>query len=154
MGFVWLAVMIFSIIVEATTAGLVSIWFAPGALIAMIMAFLGADILAQIGVFVVVSAALIVLALKFVNKRISARGKGGKTNTDLLIGETGIVTEKIDNIMGTGEVRVKSQIWSARSVSDDITVESGKFVKIKAISGVKMICEEFSGYDEKTDSDK
>ena len=65
-----------------------------------------------------------------------------KTNAESLVGAAAVVTESIDNLAGKGRVQVKGQSWSACAVADDIQIETGKQVKIKKISGVKLIVEE------------
>jgi membrane protein implicated in regulation of membrane protease activity len=63
------------------------------------------------------------------------------TNVDSLVGQTAIVTEKLDNMSQTGAVRINGLEWSARSVDDAVTPEKGTLVVIREISGVKLICE-------------
>jgi membrane protein implicated in regulation of membrane protease activity len=63
-----------------------------------------------------------------------------KTNIEAIIGERCVVTEKIDNYIGCGQVKIKGQIWSARGVGDDDVFESGEILHVVAIEGVKVIC--------------
>ncbi len=136
MTYIWLGLVIVFAVFEAATAGLTSIWFAAGALFAMIAAVLGAGIWMQIIVFIAVSAVLLVfvrqIAYKFITPKIEA------TNADALIGKIGIVTEKIDNDVGCGEVKVDGKAWSARSFDNNI-VEVNAKVEIVKIEGVKLI---------------
>ncbi len=136
MIYIWLALIIVFAIFEAATVGLTSIWFAAGALVAMLTAALGAELWLQIVVFIVVSAALLVfvrqISQKFITPKIEA------TNADALIGKIGIVTEKVDNDAGIGEVKVEGKSWSARSVDGSI-VEVNTKVEITKIEGVKLI---------------
>ena len=57
----WVAALVVFLIVEAVTAGLVSIWFVFGSLVALICAALGAAVWLQIFWFVIVSVATLVL---------------------------------------------------------------------------------------------
>lgn len=137
---VWLVLLVLLLIIEAITLGLTTIWFAGGALVAFILATAGVEVLVQIIVFCVVSVLLLIItrpaAVRWVNKdRI-------KTNAESLIGATAVITEPIDNLAGKGQAQVKGQYWTARAAEDDHKIEAGKTVKIKKISGVKLIVEE------------
>ena len=59
--FLWLALFVVFLIVEAGTVALVSIWFALGALAALVSCVLGAEMWLQITVFLVVSLVLLAL---------------------------------------------------------------------------------------------
>ncbi|MFR8548036.1 MAG: NfeD family protein [Lachnospiraceae bacterium] len=137
---VWLVVLVALLAAEAITLGLTTIWFAGGALIAFGLAIAGTEVLLQIIVFCVVSVLLLVVtrpaALRWFNRERT------RTNAGSLIGETAVVTEAVDNLEGTGQVQVKGQFWTARSVSDQGRIAAGNKVKIKKISGVKLIVEE------------
>ena len=63
-----------------------------------------------------------------------------KNQSDGRVGERCIVTERIDNYAGCGEVKVKGQIWSARGVFEDDVFSEGETLKIVAIEGAKLIC--------------
>lgn len=132
----WLIVMVLFLVVEAATVGLVCIWFAVGALAALIAALLGANIVIQIVLFLIVSAVALYftrpLAKKYVNAKVEP------TNADMVIGKECRVTEAIDNIAGTGAVYVDGKTWTARSESDEVIPE-GTLVTAKSIDGVKLI---------------
>ena len=139
MTFFWLGVIVVSLIVEALTAGLVSIWLVPGALASMVLALFKLPLFVQIPVFLVLSVACIVLGKTLFRRYFEPKSKT-KTNVDALVGARAVVTERVDNLSGCGQVRVDSQIWSARSIDPDIIFEVGEVVSIMAIEGVKLIC--------------
>ena len=139
MTFFWLGVIVVSLIVEALTAGLVSIWLVPGALASMVLALFKLPLFVQIPVFLVLSVACIVLGKTLFRRYFQPKSKT-KTNVDALVGARAIVTERVDNLSGCGQVRVDSQIWSARSIDPDIIFEVGEVVSVMAIEGVKLIC--------------
>ena len=134
----WLAAFIVFAIGEAVTVGLVSVWFAVGALAALFAAALGAGLWLQIAVFLGVSALALALfkplSSKFLKPKISA------TNADRVIGSPALVTETIDNTQAQGQVRVNGQVWSARS-GQDIVIPAGTDVRVLRIEGVKVIVE-------------
>lgn len=136
MEYFWIAVVIFSIVCEVATPGLVAIWFVPSALLSMVLAFCGVYVWVQIPVFLIIS----ILCIVFARPLINHRQKPLATNIDAIIGERAIVVEKIQNIAGAGQVKVRGQSWSARTVDDDSTYEPGEIVTVIAVEGVKLIC--------------
>lgn len=135
----WVVALVVFLIVEAVTAGLVSIWFVFGSLVALICAALGAAVWLQIFWFVIVSVATLVLTRPLVKRYVDSRSVA--TNADRSIGRTAVVTERIDNLAATGAVQLSGVIWTARSTDDALTIESGEHVIIRAIEGVKLIVE-------------
>ena len=137
----WLAIMAVLLIVEAACPfHLVSIWFAAGALVAMIISMLGGELWLQIIAFCIVSGVLLAGLWPFIRKFLNPHLT--KTNVDSVIGSEGIVTADIDNLNAVGQVKLGGMEWTARSVSDDVTIAEGAVVTIVAISGVKLIVEE------------
>ena len=136
MTIVWLVVMIGFLIAEALTVGLVGIWFAGGALVAVILSLLEVSPLIQIIVFFAVSICLLVFTRKIFVEKLNT-GKEN-TNVDALIGETGQVISTIYP-MEIGQVKLKGQVWSALADDSLLTIEEGTHVTIKAIEGVKLI---------------
>ena len=139
MGWIWIAILVLAIIIELLTDQLISIWFVPGAIVSTILDFAGVDWVWQIVVFFLVSIVGIIFGRTVLVKYFPA-AKDTKTNIQAIIGEKCIVTEKIDNFAGCGQVKVNGQIWSARSVSEDESFEEGEILSIVAIEGVKLIC--------------
>ena len=132
---VWLILTVAFLAVEAVTVTVVSLWFAAGALAAMVTALLGAGIWLQTGVFLAVSAvaltALRPLVRKFLTPKLTA------TNIDSLIGSVCIVTADIDNIFSSGQVKLNGMEWTARSSSGD-PIPQGTRVTVDRIEGVKV----------------
>lgn len=135
MIWVWLGAAVVFGIVEALTAGLVSIWFVAGAAAALIGAFLGAGLGAQVALFVVVSAAALAVTRPLVRRY--AAGKAVPTNLDRVLGDSGKVTETIDNENSTGAVYVDGKTWTARS-ADGSVIPAGTVVEILRMEGVKL----------------
>lgn len=136
MVWLWAALMVVFIIVEAVTVQLLTIWFAVGSLAALIASLLGATTVWQCVIFVVVSLLVLVLTRPYVKKVIEARTE--PTNADRCIGKEAIVCEKIDNRAGQGLVKIAGITWTARS-EDDSVIEADEIVKVEKIEGVKVI---------------
>ena len=137
MALIWLIAMIVLLIVEAVVPGLVSIWFALGALAALIAAILHAPMWLQLVWFFVVSIAALVLTRPLAKKYVNSRVK--PTNADMILGKECVVTEEIDNIRGTGAVTVGGKVWTARMENYGETAAVGEVLKTLRIEGVKLI---------------
>ena len=133
---IWVGAIIVFVLLEVMTQGLVSIWFAGGALAACIAALLHAGLWAQITVFLVVSIILILLT-KPLQKKFAERLQ--KTNVDAIIGQRGIVTEEIPPGQ-TGRIHLDGKVWTARSAQNE-PVPVGAQVTVKAIEGVTVTVE-------------
>lgn len=132
----WLIVMVLFLVVEAVTVGLVCIWFAAGALAALLCAIFGGGVWLQVVLFLVVSAVTLYFTRPLVKKYVNAKVE--PTNADIVIGKECRVTETIDNIEGTGAVYVDGKTWTARSENDE-TIQKGTLVTALRIDGVKLI---------------
>lgn len=137
MVYVWLGVLAASIILEIATTQIVSVWFAVGALAAFIATLAGVEQLwIQIVIFVLVTVIALIATRPLVKRIIN--NKVEPTNADMVIGKTGIVTEKIDNLAPSGTVKVNGSVWTARS-ADETVIEADEKVIVKEISGVKLL---------------
>ena len=136
---VWAAVAVVSLIVEAMTAELVSCWFAPSAIVSMILSEFVDIVWVQLLVFLVLSAILIAVGRRIVKKRLAFREKTA-LNADGLIGRRGLVQETVNNIAETGSVKIHGLVWTARSCND-AEIPTGTVVVVREIQGVKLICE-------------
>lgn len=132
----WTIAIIVFMVVEASTAQFVSIWFAGGSFAALVSAIFEVSIPLQILIFVLVSGLLLIFTKKFVDRLKSPTAI--KTNFDALIGQTAVVTEDISNPDGKGAAKLRGIEWSARS-ADDTKIEQGTYVTVKNIDGVKLI---------------
>ena len=137
-SFVWGGILLLAIIIEIATFSIVSIWFMPGAAIALGLSFIpGFPIWAEIIIFVVVSLVFFLL----LRRSFRATSNNEKsTNADVVIGQLGIITEDVDNIEGKGAVKVQGKIWSARADEIGASLKIGDYVEILRIEGVKLIC--------------
>ena len=132
----WLAAMVVLLIIEGAVPGLVSIWFALGALAALLAAILHAPVWLQVTWFVVVSVVSLILTRPLARKYVNSKTQ--PTNADMLIGQECIVTEPIDNVAGTGAVSVGGKVWTART-TDDHVIPQGSHATVLRIEGVKLI---------------
>ena len=131
----WLIAMIIFVVAESMTVTLVSIWFAVGALGAILVALLGGGLMLQVTVFLALAIVLLFLLRGMVRKHFSPRVT--KTNVDSVVGATGIVLTPVNNIAALGQVQISGVEWSARS-TDNSHIPAGTLVKVDRIEGVKV----------------
>ena len=137
MVWIWVALLAAFIIIEATTAQLLTIWFAVGSFAALVTAFITDSIIAQVIVFVVVSAITLAITRPLVKKMTKATKQ--PTNADMYIGKEAVVTEDINNLEAKGLVKVGGSVWTARTEVDNYTIPAGAHVTVIKIEGVKLI---------------
>ena len=132
---VWLFLLVILVAGEAITVGLTFIWFAVGAMGGLLTAVLGGEIWLQVVVFLLLSAVTLILvrpaAAKLLTPGISP------TNADRVLSQIALVTEEIDNIAETGQVKLFGQVWTARSENGDVIPVQSR-VRILRIEGVKV----------------
>ena len=131
----WLVAIVLFSIIEGTTLGLATIWFAVGALVSLFAALLNFSIPVQIGLFIVVSLVLLAFTRPIVIKHL--RVGRHKTNLDVIIDATAIVTKDIEAFK-FGQVKVNGQIWTAATEEENTITKDSK-VKVIKIEGVKLI---------------
>ena len=131
----WLIAMVIFLAAEAATVTLVSLWFAVGALTAIVVALLGGGIGVQVAVFLIVATVLLISLRTVVRKYLKPHLV--RTNVDSVVGGTGIVTVSINNVSALGQVTIGGMEWSARSTSGAVIPE-GTMVRVDRIEGVKV----------------
>lgn len=133
----WLVAVIVLGVVEAATVSLVSVWFAVGALAALISSLFGGPLWLQLLLFFVVTAITLVFTKPLVKKYFN-KDSHDPTNVDMVIGKLANVTENIDNIAGTGAVKCLGKEWSARSRTGEL-IPVDTVTRVVEIDGVKLI---------------
>lgn len=144
---VWGVLAAVFLVVELITIGMVSIWFLIGALAALLSAVCGAPFWLQLLIFIAVSVICFLLVYPRLKHMIRKRGE--PTNADMILGQNCRVTQRIDNISGTGSVTIGGKTWTARS-ADGSPVDEGTLVCIQDIQGVKVIVSPASPSDPST----
>ncbi|MBR3247382.1 MAG: NfeD family protein [Clostridiales bacterium] len=137
---IWLVVAIIMLVIEVVTTGLATLWFALGAIVAMVMDLCGAPLASQIIVMALVSIVSFILCMIWVRPKLESLRKKNvqRTNADRLIGREGVVIVPFNATEGKGQVKVDGQIWSAKADND---LEEGTKITVKAIEGVKLVVE-------------
>ena len=133
----WLIAMIALFVAEAATVNLMTLWFAFGALAALIASLLGGQLWLQIVVFIAVTIITLIPTRRLAKKYFS-KSHHQATNSDIVIGKDCIVVEEIDNLLSAGAVKCLGKEWTARS-EDGKKIALGETVTAVAIDGVKLI---------------
>lgn len=130
----WLVLVVVFLWAEASTVAMISLWFAAGSLVAMVIALMNGAFWLQFVAFAVISALLLLALRPLVRKYVTP--KQTQTNVDAVVGTEGYVTAAIDNLAATGEVKLGAMVWTARSTSGE-QIPAGTLVKVDRIEGVK-----------------
>ena len=136
MVIVWTIVLIAALIVEGASFALVAIWFAAGALGALIAAGLGAPFIVQLIVFIAMAVIMLIFTRPLLKKLF--HNKFIPTNSELEIGKTAVVIEAIDNSTGKGRVRLSGVNWAAVSENGE-EISEGEVVVVKEIRSAKVV---------------
>ena len=134
----WVVIMVIAAIGELLTLAFYSIWFVAGAFLALVAKWLGISFTGQFYVFLISSAILILMSEFLLKRKLGIIKPPHKTNIDSIIGKEAIVTEKINNINGTGEVEIAGKKWTAVSIDNSVIPLKEKVV-IEKVDGVKLI---------------
>lgn len=136
MWIVWLVLLVLMIIIEAAGPALVSVWFAVGALVSMIVSFIPkVPWWVEVIIFFVVSLISFFAIRPILRKRM--KRDVIQSNVDSLVGKSGKVNEDIVPLEG-GEVKINDVIWRANSL-DDTLIPKDSIVEVVSINGNKLI---------------
>ena len=133
---VWGIAIVVFLVLEGMTAGLVTIWFAVGAVAALLASLFGAPVWLQLVWFFVISVAALFLTRPLARKYLNSKTQA--TNADMYVGKECMVLEAIDNVAGTGAVKVAGKVWTARSADGEI-IPAGARAEALRIEGVKLM---------------
>ncbi len=132
---VWGIILVVSIAAELATQQLVSIWFAAGALGALLTAALDGSVLIQLLVFVGISLLLVIFTRPILRRVLRFPVKD--TNAKMDVGKLAVVVQDINPIAGTGRARLNDSEWIAVS-TDGSVIPAGTTVRVDDIDGAKL----------------
>ena len=140
MVYIWLAVVVLSLVGEAATMDMTSIWFAVGGVCSIIAWCIWntdtGSIILQVVLFVCVSLVCL-CTLRKVCKNFLLRKDNEKTNASSLVGtRTKLLTDILDNQKGT--LKLNDVVWACVS-EDDSEIPAGETVEIVKINGNKLV---------------
>lgn len=137
MWIIWLCIFVLALVIETITSELVSIWFAFGAIVSIILSLInGVAWWIELIVFMVVSIASLLCLRPITNKFMKKNDV--QSNIDEIIGTKGVILKEADEL-NFGEVKVKGVVWTAVPSIDTKKLEKNDIVTIVAIEGNKLI---------------
>lgn len=133
---IWLVITILALVIEGSTAGLTTIWFAFASAVSFVLSLLNLNVYIQIIAFFLISILLLVFTRPIVRKTLVKEKE--KTNADKIIGQKALVIDEINELAGTGQIKISGAVWSAKA---DEVIAKDEIVIIKDIKGVHTIVE-------------
>ena len=137
---IWLFILVVCVVTELSTVGLTAIWFAGGAVAAIIAYACGGNWTLQLILFLAVSFVLLIFTRPFAIKYINNRKKF-KSNYEGNIGKHVRVTVEVNNRNDTGSAMLDGMEWMARARLDSDIFPANSDAKVVDIQGVKLILE-------------
>ncbi len=134
--YVWLIVGIILIVMEIFTPGFVVALIGVSALLTGLISIFIHNIYIQI-VFFAISLILIMIFVRPLFLKYLKLNKDTKSNVFALIGKEGIVDTEINNLKGTGYVKVGADYWKAKS-KDGSIIPKDSVVIIEVIDGITV----------------
>lgn len=133
---IWIIISGICFVAEMITVGFFIFWFGIGALLTALISLITDNIIIQTTIFLISSTLLTIFTKPLVKKFV--KSDTVKTNSYSLIGKTGLVTKEINSHLSSGQVKINSEVWSAKSETSEI-ISEGSEVEIKSITGVKVV---------------
>lgn len=139
MIWIWLAAFVIAIVLEAITQDFVSIWFAVGAIVALVISN-WVDFWIEIVVFSIISVAALIGTRPLVRKMMDRTTR--KTNSDDFIGKRLKAITDITKY-DAGEVKLNGIVYTAILMEDsDVTIPKDTIVEIVALKGNRVVVKE------------
>ncbi|MBO5910323.1 MAG: NfeD family protein [Clostridia bacterium] len=132
---IWGIVTAIALIIEFITADLITIWFAAGSLVTLLVVALAPNlgVIWQLVIFVAVSVTLLLCTRKICLKLLN--NDNAKTNTDSLIGRRFVVKDIQENYT---YYKINGTLWQVLAIEGE-TLEIGAEFEICDIKGNKLI---------------
>lgn len=132
---IWFVLLVVFVLAEAATVTVVSLWFAAGSLVALVVSILEGPVWLQILLFIAVSVVLLWMLRPIIKKHFTPNLT--RTNVDAIIGKVGVTMVTVNNMMAQGKVQLDGMEWSARSTTGEDIPENVQ-VRIDRVEGVKL----------------
>jgi membrane protein implicated in regulation of membrane protease activity len=136
----WTVLGVVLVIAEVFTPGFVLLWFGVGALAAALAAFLGAGLVAQFILFIVVSSALTALSRTIFVNYFTGRDEPDemKMGAASLPGQVGTVVNSSQGALNEGAVKVFGSVWTAYPAEGEPPLEAGDRVVVERLQGASI----------------
>ncbi|MEA2231135.1 MAG: hypothetical protein QOD83_951 [Solirubrobacteraceae bacterium] len=138
---IWILLAVLFAAGEVMSMGFFLAPFAVGALVGALAELAGATAALSVIVFLVTSGLLFGFVRPIARRHLRTPAQL-RTGTAALIGQSAMVTERVDNGAQTGSVKLEGELWTARSWDDDEVIEAGKRVNVVEIRGATALVSE------------
>lgn len=133
----WAIAVVAFVIAEIATVQLVSIWFAAGAFVTLLLSyFYELSAFEQLGIFIISSSVFLLLSIPLIKKR--RKKTAVATNAELDVGRHATVIEEINVDKGTGRVTLNGVNWSAVPEDENAIIPEGAIVIVTKVMGAKL----------------
>ena len=129
---VWVAVTVVCIVIEAMTLALTTIWFGISAFVMVFLAFTPIPFRVQLFIFILLALLLLIFTRPLFVEKLNK--KKIATNYERVIGQIAVVTKKI-TATEKGSVKIQGMEWTA-AVKEDVVLKEGSKCTIEQIEGV------------------
>lgn len=134
---IWIIILVFAIIFELITYGLITIWFIPSIILTIILKSFGLNnFYIELLIVLITSSILLIFTRPIVVKLL--KPKNIKTNFDRILDMEGKIIKEV-KLNDFGIVKVDGKEWRCYSKKE---IDKGKIVKIKKIDSNKLEVEE------------
>ena len=132
----WLGLAVVLGIVEIATLDLVFAMLAAGALAAAVAGLVTDSVIFQVLVALVVSVGMLAVVRPIALRHLRVP-HALRTGVEALIGSRGEVLETVD--AHDGRVKLKGEVWSARSFDPGASIAAGAHVEVVSIDGATAV---------------
>ncbi len=132
----WLGLAVVLGIMEVTSLDLVFAMLAVGALAGAASGLFIDNVLVQVLIALVVAVGMLFVVRPIAMRHLRTP-HAIRTGTDALVGQRGVVLEAVDG--EGGRIKLKGEIWSARSYDPHHTIEAGCHVQVVQIDGATAL---------------
>jgi membrane protein implicated in regulation of membrane protease activity len=130
----WIAVASAALFIDITTSSFIFVWFAVGAIAAIIAMMFSASVVTQSLIFVAVSAAFMAVGYPIVKKTIKRTVTKTLTMEESYIGIEFTITKDIDV---KGNIKFQGIYWTVKNVGKPL--KKGDLVQVIGIEGNKLL---------------
>jgi len=130
----WIVVALGALAIDITTSSFMFVWFAIGAISAIIAIGLNASITTQVILFVAVSAVVMSVGYPIVKKTIKKTVKKTLTMEEGYIGQEFTITKDVDI---KSSIKFQGIYWTVKNVGEPL--KKGDTVQVIGIEGNKLL---------------
>ena len=130
----WVVVALGALFIDIITSAFLFIWFAIGAIAAVIAMLFNATVGVQVIIFVAVSAVVMAIGYPIVKRTIKKTVSKTLTMEEAYIGKEFTLTEDIDE---KGNIKFQGIYWTVKNVGKPL--KKGDLVQVIGIEGNKLL---------------